>query len=108
MYNFTKYLVKSTDGQYGDGEHWPVSTTYLVEVFDEYNKDVKQQGCNGFDENPDGIVDDCSEDRSPPVTLLREGLTMFTFEQDGGITVIDNPAFATLEAAHNTSRASSM
>ena len=25
---------------------------------------------------------------------------MFTFEQDDGITVINNPAFATLEAAH--------
>ena len=59
-YNLAEYLVTATDSRCGVGENWlnwSVNKTFLVEVFDAYDEDVKQQGCNGVDENCDGIVD---------------------------------------------------
>ena len=57
LYNLAEYLVTATDRRCGAGPLWSASKTYLVEVFDSYDEDVKQQGCNGVDENCDGVVD---------------------------------------------------
>ena len=75
-YNLAEYLVEATDGWCGVGEYWSVRTIYVEYGFDEYNKDVEQQDCNGFDENCDGIADDFSEDRSLPVIYMSERITL--------------------------------
>ena len=71
-FTLSEYVVTATDSRCGVGENWSVRKTFLVEVFDEYDQDVKHQGCNGIDENCDGVADDCSEDRSPPIIAFKE------------------------------------
>eukprot|EP00957_Ditylum_brightwellii_P157970 12024088-Ditylum_brightwellii.AAC.1 len=98
-YNLAEYTVRATDSRCGSGPYWSSAKTFLVEVFDEYDEDVKQQGCNGVDENCDGIVDDCSEDRSSPIISIKETLPVSVYTGNENITFIENPTFHTVEDA---------
>ena len=97
-YTLAEYLVSVTDRRC-PGLQWSANKTYLVPLFDQYDEDVQLQGCNGFDENCDGRVDDCSEDRTPPVISFKESFNELAYERDDGIIVIREPAFDSLERA---------
>ena len=44
-------------------------------------------------------ITDCSEDRDSPVISFKDALTVSAYEEEDGLTRIDSPAFASLEAA---------
>jgi len=98
-YNLTEFMVIATDSRCGAGESSSANKTFLTEVFDEYDQDVKHQGCNGIDENCDGIIDDCTEDRSPPTISLNDISTLSYYHRHDGVTVIDSPAFSSITDA---------
>ena len=45
------------------------------------------------------MIDECDEDFIPPTITFKEGLNVDAYEEDNGLTIINSPAFASLEAA---------
>lgn len=78
------------------------STEYFhVDVFHGYDSVTKFMGCDGVDQNGNGLLDDCDEDRSPPEIklLFPDKYTMRASEEFEGAIVVTNPKFGSIEEA---------
>ena len=100
-YKLTQFIISAVDNRCGAGAKWSANRTVLVEVFHKYQHMIKNQGCNGIDENCDGIIDDCSEDGSPPIIHFKDGLSASIHEPFDGITIIEGVSFTSINDAYH-------
>ncbi|EJK55373.1 hypothetical protein THAOC_24899, partial [Thalassiosira oceanica] len=56
-------------------------------------------GCDMFDSDCDGEIDECDEDLIKPYISFKDGLSIDATENDDGFTVINSPAFASQDKA---------
>jgi len=57
-------------------------------------------GCDGRDNDCDLLIDECDEDFIPPVINFKMGYGVDAYERESdGLTIINSPAFASLEEA---------
>jgi len=65
---------------------------------DDYGNITEHMGCDGVDQNSDGVIDDCEEDNVPP-SLSIESLPLFSNPRFPQIPFLKNPVFSTINDA---------
>lgn len=78
-------------------------TNCAQDFFERY---TKFQGCNGVDDNCDGVIDDCTEDLSPPDITMKESVLTSSYKDTENIIhenilFVEEPAFGSFDNAKN-------
>ena len=62
------------------------------------NRSIKGTGCDGIDQNYNGVIDDCEEDASPPSVSLH-GAHVFKNRKYSNASYLPNPTFSSVKDA---------
>ena len=58
-------------------------------------------GCDGVDNDCDGDIDECDEDKIPPKLSFKDGLAVDASEDDNGLVTINAPTFSSINDAQS-------